>query len=31
MTDNKHVNETAAPIATVIDKGLFDLYNSPFY
>ena len=26
-----HPNESSYPIATVIDKGLYEIYNSPIY
>lgn len=27
----EHPNESSYPIATVIDKGLYEIYNSPIY
>lgn len=27
----KHPNESSYTIATVIDRGLYDIYNSPIY
>ena len=27
----EHLNESSYPIATVIDKGLYEIYNSPIY
>lgn len=28
---HEHPNESSYTIATVIDKGLYDIYNSPIY